>query len=313
MNRDLRRMACGARAIVAAWLVAAGFGASTGRSQNVVPNPNFDADASGWDLSTGGGWDATDDADGCAGGVEHSGSLEAQSLDVAGTTYSVAAPSFCLNVTPGEVIYAEVAAITPVLAGAFPLYFPQADCGGEPDQVVALEAFGPFAKWSTYATSFTVPPSRYSMRVLWEAIDEGGSTYTTHWDRAYVGRSERVFVDDFGAGRLCRWVLSGPDVDPPSAPGAIVSPSHDGGPAPAPIEVQWGASFDVGGSGLAGYRIALDTGPSMPLCSNLPTMLYVDTTAVTYVSAGTYYVFVCAEDNEGNLSDVTVGGPYEVP
>jgi hypothetical protein len=73
-------------------------------------------------------------------------------------------------------------------------------------------SFPASAQWSVAQraitlTSLNVASVRYSVLAL---DDPGPSQFTAEFDRAYVGRVERVFSDNFEGGSLCRWPAAVP-------------------------------------------------------------------------------------------------------
>ncbi len=94
-------------------------------------------------------------------------------------------------------------------------------------------------------------------------------------------------------------------MSPPTTPGPISSPSHDGGPAASPLHVSWVGSVDTGGSGLAGYRHRFSTSADPGRCN--------DTIPVVYGGGGhlgqflqEHGTFVCARDHAGNQGEICV-------
>ena len=281
--------------------------------QNLLVNPEFDGSVASWSGLSKTEWIADDDVDGCGAGAPFSGSAETGSVVPDVASYSGLQPDLCLNVSPGETVWTEMAAISPHPWAPFPAYYEGDDCAGTPSPLQSEVVFPASAAWLRRSALLTVPSGAHSMRVLWAAVDEAGSAFLTRWDRAYLGAAERIFTDGFEVGRSCRWSASlGADISPPTTPGPISSPSHDGGPAASPLHVSWVGSVDTGGSGLAGYRHRFSTSADPGRCNDTIPVVYGGAGAISAVFAGTWYVFVCAQDHAGNQSEIAVGGPWVV-
>ena len=145
------------------------------------------------------------------------------------------------------------------------------------------------------------------------ALDEAAATATRSPGEGswYV----HVCAVDF-AGNTGPVAVGGPfviDATPPSAPGAVTSTSHDSGPTNNPtIDVEWGASSDGSGSGVASYRYGFGSSASPPSCAALGESTAGTSTSSSTFATGTWYVHVCAVDAAGNESGVTTGGPYTI-
>lgn len=179
--------------------------AAPGRAQNLVSNPDFDADDLLWyhDTSTDQQWSAVD-ADLCV----DSGSLTAGSVETSPDFQGFSTrPTDCIAVSPDETLYASLR----FRSGAFftRLYFTYcADVGCS-----NCGTFGPIfafasasATWATLAGSDTIPAS--GVAAIYLTIDGALSSpdpFTVDLDRVYVGRIDRVFEDDFELGAPCRW------------------------------------------------------------------------------------------------------------
>lgn len=105
----------------------------------------------------------------------------------------------------------------------------------------------------------------------------------------------------------------GIDTVPPSAPGAVGSPSHgDGAPRSDPtIDLAWGAATDSL-SGVDGYGLSLD-GNASSACETTKDV-EEGTLSVTTppLADGIWYAHVCVVDEAGNWGPVVHGGPYVV-
>ena len=118
------------------------------------------------------------------------------------------------------------------------------------------------------------------------------------------------------AGNTGPVAVGGPfviDATPPSTPGAVSSASHDGGSTNDPtIDVEWGASSDGSGSGVASYRYGFGNSASPPTCAALGESTAGTSASSSTLATGTWYLHVCAVDAAGNKSAVTSGGAYTV-
>ena len=104
------------------------------------------------------------------------------------------------------------------------------------------------------------------------------------------------------------------DTAAPTAPGVVVSSSHDGGTTNDPtIDVEWGAATDGSGSGIDGYSYFHSPDVDDKDCDNAADLDETERAAsVGPLGAGTWYVHVCAVDRAGNWGPVATGGPYVV-
>jgi hypothetical protein len=268
-------------------------------------------------------WVSNDDANGCHLGGGHSGSLQVQA---SGPEYLVGVTLWaddCLNIQAGQWVHLAITAkavqdpggfVEPVIAT-----YLQSNCagaagvGGWADDSGSAGGFG--TSWSTLRWHGDLLPEVQSIRVgfLPNVLNP-----TVRFDRVYAGPAPRLFGDDFEAGStFCRWssaVVSG-DTTPPTNPGPIASSSHDGDPAPPPIQLGWSPSTDSGGSGLRRYRLGLFTaynGGPIPCQLLFAWDLGTQASSQSDLPPDDYYFGVCAEDNAGNMSEVVVGGPYTV-
>lgn len=181
--------------------------AAPGRAQNLVSNPDFDADDSLWyhDTSTDQQWSAVD-ADLCA----DSGSLTSGSVETTpGFNHFGTRPMDCVAVNPNETLYAALRYRTD--ASVIRLYFTHCadvDCSN-------CGSFGPYfafagasATWVALGGSDTIPASGVAAVYLSISASLGSaSPFTIDLDRVYLGRDDRVFGDDFELGAPCRWSL----------------------------------------------------------------------------------------------------------
>jgi len=102
------------------------------------------------------------------------------------------------------------------------------------------------------------------------------------------------------------------DTTTPSAPGAVSSPSHGGGPASDPtVDLSWGAASDAT-SGVALYRYDLSTSATAPECASLGMTTAATSTTSSPLGDEIWYAHVCAEDAAGNHGPVVTGGPWVV-
>jgi len=88
------------------------------------------------------------------------------------------------------------------------------------------------------------------------------------------------------------------DVTPPSTPGTPTA----SGVTSTTATLNWGASTDTGGSGLAGYNVYREQGATDPILATPST----NSVGLTNLTPNTQYqVYVRARDNAGNLSNAS--------
>lgn len=117
------------------------------------------------------------------------------------------------------------------------------------------------------------------------------------------------------AGNCSAPIHAGPfqlDRTAPTPTGAILSPSHDGGPSSVTtIETSWGAASDAL-AGVGGYDIRFDSSAATP-CDGTPDIdATVTETSHAVPADGAYHLHVCAIDRAGNPGPVAHGGPWIV-
>lgn len=200
----------GPSGIVVLWALLGPQAPQPASAQNLLANPELDADASGWNLPYGGAWDGTEDANGCDAASPGSGAARTTSASIFGTSYSGFEPTACFEVAPGEAYFTSIAYLSPVAGDVFLTFYPEPACAGAPEVLTFGSALSPTAFWSTYSEGFTVPAGKASLKFGWATVDVLNSTYEGLWDRAYLGEADRVFADDFETGGPCRWVVSPP-------------------------------------------------------------------------------------------------------
>jgi hypothetical protein len=178
-------------------------GDDAARAQNLLTNPEFD------DFGTTGDaddpfpeWDsrtvlptAGDDADLCPGSDSHRQDADSQASGVIATVG--------ILVTPEETLHLEVTYRSSAPFEMRLLQSPHQNCTQTP---IPIEPPPPdipaSADWATVRQQRTVASTTQSV-LLW-LRGEGEGDYFLQLDRAYVGRAERIFADDFEGG-MCRW------------------------------------------------------------------------------------------------------------
>lgn len=192
-----------------AFAAVAGLAPASAGSQNLAgPNTDLNLDDAGWSYIGSGARVGNDDANGCTGVVGSSGSLLVAAelpSQVGDPSIAAAYPAVCIPVLPGETIYTEVFYKSGVDADVSPTYFDTENCTGSPTEVVIDATIPAAANWTRATDALTVPDGALSMLVAWAAADPNGLPFATSWDRAYAGRAERIFSDDFEAASTCRW------------------------------------------------------------------------------------------------------------
>lgn len=139
------------------------------------------------------------------------------------------------------------------------------------------------------------------------AVSPGDGTWYFHLracDRAGIEAncSETAHVGPFGI-----------DTVPPSAPGAVGSPSHgDGSPRSDPtIDLAWGAATDSL-SGVDGYGLSFDADGSSACEATKDVEEGTLSMTTPPLADGIWYAHVCAVDEAANWGPVVHGGPYVV-
>jgi hypothetical protein len=176
--------------------------AAPGHAQNLIPtNPEFDGFDAGFP-----GWETTsvfpaagEDADGCP----DSGSFRAESDD--GSIASLLATE-CLEVETGDTFHLEVAYRSDVEVYLRLAEFSNPGCST--GLISALTGALPAsAEWTTARVEKTIENVVVDS-VRFQLAAYGGAEeppFVAEFDRAYLGRVERVFEDDFEGGEVCRW------------------------------------------------------------------------------------------------------------
>jgi chitodextrinase len=96
------------------------------------------------------------------------------------------------------------------------------------------------------------------------------------------------------------------DTTPPSTPGTPTASAVTATTA----TLNWGASTDTGGSGLAGYNVYREQGATDPILATPTT----NTVGLTGLTANTQYqVYIRARDNAGNLSAASALATFTTP
>ena len=179
---------------------------ATAAAQNLIAtNPEFDGDTTGWEGGSGQTTGLGEDSDGCP----DSDSFHAEPTEDGSGTVRAAAVE-CVTAQPGDVFHLEVR-----YRSGVPVYLLLAQFAN-PDCTVSLiaelgEPLPPSAEWTSARVTTTIEEAGIeSVRFVILAMDNGASRepYASDFDRAYLGREERIFADDFGGGSPCRWSSS---------------------------------------------------------------------------------------------------------
>ncbi|MEO8277179.1 MAG: hypothetical protein ABI639_13270 [Thermoanaerobaculia bacterium] len=184
-------------------------GVASARGQNALANPEFNSNILSWEDSEQ--WIAswtTADANSC----EHSGAYVSTAIENPFFTRGGPLPSVaglissgCMDVTPGETVFEEVAAKSQRTFGLYVTSYPLPGCqGAETFPLQTIFAASP--NWHFVEISSVVGAGVASVKFRATASDANGSGFVALWDRAYLGKRARVFADDFEGGSTCRWV-----------------------------------------------------------------------------------------------------------
>jgi hypothetical protein len=286
---------------------AAGFA----QDENLLPNPDFDTDSTGWTFSSTPSSQV--DANNCP--LSTSRALTGTSFDFsAAFVYML---SDCINLASDGILFQEVDYYsTDNGAGEVALQlFAAPDCAGAFVYDGAGVSSTPAAGFWYRARRETAAGALAGVAsVRFVALTYGLplSSFQGGFDRAYLGFSERVFVDGFDGGAACRW---GPDVSPPTSPAPLTSSSHPTGvpTADSTIFLEWTESTDLY-TRVERYYVEINVTATPPACTALAQTLPAPASAAFApdVPAGTYYVHLCAQDTVGNVTEVTSLGPLIV-
>jgi len=123
-------------------------------------------------------------------------------------------------------------------------------------------------------------------------------------------------IRDFdGAWNVSSDRTAGPyfvDTTAPEPPGAVASPSHDGGPSNDPtIDVEWGPGAD-NLSGLDGYAWSFSASATGACDETLDGQEWASSASSGALAEGAWYFHLCARDNAGNWGAAGVYGPWTI-
>ncbi|MCB9377807.1 MAG: hypothetical protein H6511_03470 [Holophagales bacterium] len=186
--------------------------AGVGAAQNAFANPDFDQGIGGWSPYASAAWWSDLDADACeAEGVSSSGSYYALSVTVGPNEGRMFLwGDGCLNlagdrrVAMEAMMRGENGLITSPQFYLEP--YPLPDCQGTPyGNVGGPASIGPLLSggYRKIRASFALSVFVFSVKGGMGA--EGTQGFDVYWDRAYLGTSSPVFLDDFEAESTCRW------------------------------------------------------------------------------------------------------------
>lgn len=177
-------------------------------AQNLIGNPELDSDDSGWyhDTSLSQQWDS-EDSDLCS----DSGSLTAMALTTSPEfqAYSTR-PMDCVAVSADEIVHLSIRVrldASDVIARIYLTYCADSGC-------VNCGSFSPYLDydtpsagvWTTLAASHAIPSAGVAAVYFTINASEAAATpFTIDLDRAYLGRTDFVYQDDFEIGEACRW------------------------------------------------------------------------------------------------------------
>lgn len=202
----MRARSCAALLVVAIAGVFA-FAQRIGAENLLFADPDFDDGIGAWMTGAAQTSIVTADADSCPA-----------SFAFKGETSGSASPSVvratggdCIPAQPGDLLYLEVRYRSEMPVHLYLILYAGADCT-TPFFGDLGPSFPASAEWIMARRALAITPTnvaavRYSVLAL---DDPGPSLFTADFDRAYLGRSERVFADDFEGGSLCRWPAAVP-------------------------------------------------------------------------------------------------------
>lgn len=190
------------RSLLLAALVATLAGEVAAPAQNLLANPELDGfGTSGFPNDPFPSWNSIGvvpsegvDADGCVDSSSHRGDANSPITGVTSLT--------CVPVTPGETLHLEITYRSSALVGVRVTEAFDSGCTSFPIGVVPPPAIPASADWTTVRVQHVVSAGKDG--VLFALRADADGAYFVEFDRAYLGRSERVFADDFDGG-LCRW------------------------------------------------------------------------------------------------------------
>ncbi len=175
-------------------------------AQNLLVNPDFDADASGWMLDCGSSltWIPDDEA-GCPG----SGAVHVTSGPCNGV-FDTASIAQCLPVAEGIVlsVTGRVRASFGFVLGLLSSYS-TTDCSGAPTMATQSQATPVTGDWQTIVfDDFTVQTGTASILLAFKTNDV--TPVSADFDAGYAGEQPLVFHDNFEADSAsappsCRW------------------------------------------------------------------------------------------------------------
>jgi len=195
-------------------------------AQNLLVNPDFDANIAGWTVVAGTDptWLADVDHDECDG----SGSLRVTSVADPEPLVGVLQ---CIDVAVPEGEQVTASARILQIEGNFALslsFYMAAGCdGGFAGGDVDLGTVNPVA-WTEYEVQLTAPAGVQSILFQMEgSVAENLSSsvfpsFDTTIDRAWVGFGQPLFWDDLGAASTCRWSGSVGVCDPGYAGATVI-------------------------------------------------------------------------------------------
>jgi hypothetical protein len=182
-------------------------------AQNLIVNPDLDADPAGWTIGCGTSLDWLDeDEASCPGsGAARVAGTVCQGVPSAGAGQCVAVADLPTVFAAARVRVASgLAPQSGVLIG----FFDGADCGGSQigEPLTAFAGAG-VGEWRTVTFAVGVPTGALSAVVGFGAVDLAAPTVDV--DSGYAGARPRVFHDDLegnpgGGPPVCRWSLVTP-------------------------------------------------------------------------------------------------------
>ncbi len=242
---DSLRSSLGVSAPVLAWFLWAFSLASAGPAtgQNLLDNPSFELDLSGWTLQAPSDihWDTRDTA-----GLPTSGSarIAEDTASATASLYQCLAVSAGSTYTMGSRVFVPASQDAQASAGVSLDWYSSGDCTtGSLGESGDSLAGGIEETWSRISIAALAPPGASSVAATLGVRNlDGTFDWVAFFDDAYFGEGETLWYDSFESGELSGWSKGiGVGPEPPSV--AILSPLTNSVPSSSTIDVE--VEFDA--------------------------------------------------------------------
>jgi hypothetical protein len=172
----------------------------------LLADPDFDDGIGAWMTGAGQASGVADDADDCP----QSFAFHGQATGSASPSIVRATASDCIAAQQGDELFLEVRYRSERPLHLFLILYAQPGCAtpliGELGPQYAAAAEWEVARRTIEITSSNVASVRFSALAM---DDPGPASFSAEFDRAYLGRVQRIFADDFEGGATCRWLSGG--------------------------------------------------------------------------------------------------------